>query len=87
MQKIVLYTTPLCSTCVRAKGLLSQKDVPFEEIDVSGKMDLRNIMVKRAGGWMTVPQIFVGATHVGGYEDLFALDRKGELDPLLDSVS
>ena len=64
MQKIVLSTTPLCSTCVHAKGVLSQKGVPFEEIDVSGKPDLRS-----------------------GYDALFALNRKGELDPLLDGVS
>ena len=87
MQKIVLYTTPLCFYCFRAKRLLSRKDVSFEEIDVSGKPNLRNIMVKRAGGRMTVPQIFIGETHVGGYDELSALDRKGELDSLLDLVS
>ena len=83
MQKVVMYTTPICPYCVRAKRLLAMKKVPYEEIDVSRDPGLRAYMVQRAGGMMTVPQIFIGETHVGGFDDLYALDQAGGLDPLL----
>jgi glutaredoxin 3 len=85
MQKVVMYTTPICPYCVRAKRLLAKKNVPFEEIDVSRDPSLRAYMVQRAGGMMTVPQIFVGETYVGGSDELYALEKAGKLDPLLNS--
>ena len=83
MPEIEIYTTRYCPYCVAAKRLLSHKGVTFTEIDVSGDQVARSKMVVRANGRMTVPQIFIGATHVGGYDDLYALDRAGKLDPLL----
>jgi glutaredoxin 3 len=84
MQKVVMYTTPICPYCVRAKRLLTQKQIKYEEIDVSRDPQLRAFMVQRAGGMMTVPQIFIGETHVGGSDELHALERAGKLDPLLN---
>jgi glutaredoxin 3 len=86
MQKVSVYTTTACSYCVRAKRLLTQKKIPFEEIDVSRDVALRLSMVQRAGGRMTVPQIFIGDTHVGGYDDLYELERQGRLDALLNAA-
>lgn len=83
MKPVEIYTTPLCGYCHAAKRLLTQKGVAFTEIDVSRDPALRNAMVARAGGRRTVPQIFVGDTHVGGCDDLYALDGAGRLDPLL----
>jgi len=83
MTQIDIFTTRLCPYCHAAKRLLSSKGVAFTEIDVSGDPKGRNEMVARASGRMTVPQIFIGSTHVGGYNDLYALDRAGKLDPLL----
>jgi glutaredoxin 3 len=80
---IEIYTTRYCPYCHAAKRLLSGKGVEFTEIDVSGDAKGRSDMVARANGRMTVPQIFIGSTHVGGYDDLSALDRAGKLDPLL----
>jgi glutaredoxin 3 len=80
---IEIYTTRYCPYCHAAKRLLSRKGVDFPEIDVSGDAKRRSEMVARANGRMTVPQIFIGSTHVGGYDDLAALDRAGKLDPLL----
>lgn len=86
MPSITIYTTPVCPYCVRAKNLLKQKGVEaYEEIDVSGDAAIRDAMVVRAGGRRTVPQIFIGDTHVGGFDDLAALDRAGKLEPLLNS--
>lgn len=82
MTQVEIYTTRFCPYCHAAKRLLSHKGVAFTEIDVSGDPKGRSDMVARANGRMTVPQIFVGSTHVGGYDDLYALDRAGELDPL-----
>ena len=84
MASIEVYTTPYCSYCDAAKELLRSKGVDFVEINVAGNRDLRARMVERAGGRMTVPQIFVGATHVGGCDDLYALEDAGGLDPLLN---
>jgi glutaredoxin 3 len=83
MSKIQIYTTPICPYCVRAKALLKKKGAEFEEIDVFMDSDKRDEMQKRAQGGRTVPQIFIGETHVGGCDDLYALDSKGQLDPLL----
>ena len=83
MARIEIYTTPYCPFCVRAKALLNSKKVAFEEIDVSDDDDLREQMVKRAGGRRTVPEIFVNGRIIGGFDELRALDLKGELDPLL----
>jgi glutaredoxin 3 len=83
MPEIEIYTTRYCPYCVAAKRLLSHKGVTFTEIDVSGDQVARSKMVVRANGRMTVPQIFIGATHIGGYDDLYALDQAGKLDPLL----
>jgi len=83
MSKIQIYTTPICPYCVRAKALLKKKGAEFEEIDVFMDSDKREEMQKRSHGGRTVPQIFVGETHVGGCDDLYALESKGQLDPLL----
>jgi len=84
MVKVQIYTTPTCPYCHAAKALLADKGVSYEEITVLDP-DLRAKMTERAHGRRTVPQIFVGETHVGGYDDLAALDRQGELDPLLQA--
>ena len=84
MSQIEIYTTRYCPYCHAAKRLLSRKGVEFSEIVVSGDAQRRSEMVTRANGRMTVPQIFIGSIHVGGFDDLSALDREGRLDPLLD---
>ena len=83
MQPVEIYTTPFCGYCQMAKRLLTRKGVSFAEIDVSGDPEMRQRMMQRAGGRRTVPQIFVGDTHVGGCDDLYDLDSDGRLDPLL----
>jgi glutaredoxin 3 len=83
MAKIVIYTTPICPYCVQAKRLLNRKGVAFEEVDVSGDGELRRRMVQKAGGRMTVPQIFVDDSHIGDCDEIYALDRAGKLDSLL----
>ena len=83
MKPVEIYTSPLCGFCHAAKRLLSQKGVSFSEIDVSRDPELRQEMMHRANGRRTVPQIFVGDTHVGGCDDLYELERSGRLDPLL----
>jgi len=82
MAKVEIYTTPTCPYCHAAKALLADKNVDFTEISVLDP-DLREKMTERAHGRRTVPQIFVGDVHVGGYDDLAALERQGGLDPLL----
>jgi glutaredoxin 3 len=84
MPKVTIYTTPVCPYCVRAKALLKQKGVSdYTEIDVSQDDQLREEMTKKSGGRRTVPQIFIGDVHVGGSDDLYALDQEGKLDALL----
>ncbi|AFO93107.1 glutaredoxin 3 [Phaeobacter inhibens] len=83
MKPVEIYTSPLCGFCHAAKRLLTQKGVSFDEIDVLANPDRKAEMIERANGGRTVPQIFVGETHVGGCDDLYALDRSGKLDPLL----
>jgi glutaredoxin 3 len=83
MAPIEIYTTRYCSYCLAAKALLQRKGVPYTEVDVTGDLQRRKQMIERANGRMTVPQIFIGANHVGGSDELYALDRAGKLDPLL----
>lgn len=83
MTEVLIYSSSWCPFCHRAKRLLTNKGVAFTEIDVDGKPDLRRQMVDKAGGRSTVPQIFIGGTHVGGCDDLYALDRAGKLDAML----
>lgn len=80
---ITIYTTRTCPFCIRAKGLLREKNVRFDEIDVGGDPSVRAQMTQRANGRRTVPQIFIGDRHVGGCDDLFDLERQGKLDGLL----
>ncbi|SMQ86337.1 glutaredoxin 3 [Devosia lucknowensis] len=82
MAKVEIYTTPTCPYCHAAKALLNDKGVDYTEITVLDPA-LREGMTQRANGRRTVPQIFIGETHVGGYDDMAALDRQGGLDPLL----
>jgi len=82
MPAVTIYTKSWCPYCHAAKELLSRKGVAFEEIDVADPQ-LQAAMAKRSGGRSTVPQIFIGETHVGGCDDLHALDASGKLDPLL----
>jgi glutaredoxin 3 len=83
MKSVEIYTSPLCGFCHAAKRLLSQKGVEFAEVDVWANPDRKPEMVQRANGGRTVPQIFVGDVHVGGCDDLYELERKGDLDKLL----
>jgi glutaredoxin 3 len=83
MPKVEVYSSQFCGYCARAKRLLSQKGVEWTEYDVIENPDLRREMTQRAGGRMTVPQIFIDGKHVGGSDDLYALDQAGKLDPLL----
>jgi glutaredoxin 3 len=78
-----VYTTGWCSYCERARALLTRKGVPFTEIRVDEHPDGRRAMIERSGGRRTVPQIFIGSRHVGGNDELQALDRSGELDSIL----
>jgi glutaredoxin 3 len=83
VKPVEIYTTPTCPYCHAAKRLLTKKGVDFTEIDVSRDPTLRSKMTARAGGSHTVPQIFIGGTHVGGCDDIHALDHAGKLDPML----
>lgn len=83
MARIEIYTTPFCGYCHAAKRLLNQKGVAFTEFDVFQTPDLRQEMMQRANGRHTVPQIFVGDRHLGGCDELYALERAGKLDPML----
>jgi glutaredoxin 3 len=83
MPSITIYTTAWCPYCDAAKQLLRKKNLDFEEIPVDGDSERRQMMAERANGRRTVPQIFIGATHVGGCDDLYGLEREGRLDALL----
>ena len=83
MTTVEIYTRPTCGFCHMAKRLLASKGVSFSEVDISAHPDRRPEMIQRAGGRSTVPQIFIGGKHVGGCDDLMALDRGGKLDALL----
>ena len=86
MAPVEIYTTPYCGYCRAAKALLTRKNVAFTEIDVSADAAQRDAMIARAHGRYTVPQIFIGETHVGGSDELHALERAGRLDALLESA-
>lgn len=84
MQPVTIYTKSTCGYCQRAKMLLTRKNVRFDEISVDGDPAKQEEMARRAGGGWTVPQIFIGDRHVGGCDDLHALERAGKLDALLE---
>lgn len=86
MPTIDIYTSPLCGFCHAAKRLLNKKGAAFNEIDVWADPDRKPEMIQRANGGRTVPQIFIDGTHVGGCDDLYALERAGKLDPLLNAA-
>jgi glutaredoxin 3 len=81
--QIRMYSTSVCPYCDRARALLSRKGAMFTEIKIDEDVARRDEMLRLSGGRRTVPQIFIGDLHVGGFDDLYALDRKGDLDPLL----
>ena len=83
MKKVTIYSTTVCPYCVRAKMLLSNKGVAYEEINVGNDPKLREAMMEKAGGRRTVPQIFIGDHHVGGFDELYELETEGKLDELL----
>jgi len=83
MANITIYTTRTCGFCYAAKSLLTKKGLSFDEIDVSADPAVRQRMMLRTNGRRSVPQIFIGETHVGGNEDLYELERRGGLDQLL----
>ena len=85
MSKVEIYTKFTCGFCFRAKALLKNKDVSFEETDITMGGEKRDEIIQRSGGRSTVPQIFIDDRHIGGADDLAALDRSGELDVLLAS--
>ena len=87
MPKVKVYTSGNCCYCHMAKELLRRKGVTYEEIDLTGQATLRAELTRRAGGRTTVPQIWIGEMHVGGCDDLHALDRSGKLDSLLAQKS
>jgi glutaredoxin 3 len=83
MAEILIYSTPVCPYCDRAKRFLTQKGASFTNIDITTAPHLRDEMMAKSGGRKTVPQIFINGTHIGGCDDLMALDRDGKLAPLL----
>ena len=83
MNKIEIYTTPICGYCQRAKRLLAEKGVSYTEFDLFDEPERRAEMMQRANGGRTVPQILIDGRHIGGCDDLYALERAGKLDPLL----
>ena len=84
--RVVMYSTRFCPYCMRARGLLDSKQVSYTDIGVDGKPELRHEMTERSGRY-TVPQIWIGEHHVGGYDDLALLERQGRLDELLSQAS
>jgi len=87
MSHVTIYTKPYCPYCVRAIDLLERKGVDFTEIDAAFDPEKRQEMMRRANGRATFPQIFVGDQHIGGCDDMVALDREGKLDPLLQAAA
>ena len=83
MKPVTIYTTPICPYCARAKSLLGKKGVAYEEVDVMMDNKARDEMLERSGGARTVPQIFIGNAHIGGSDELSALEREGKLDAML----
>ena len=87
MSGVTIYSSPFCPYCFMAKRLLQQKGIEFDEVDIMAEPGRRAEMMDRAGGRRTVPQIFIGDTHVGGCDDLMALDSAGKLQPLLNGAA
>ena len=87
MSGVTIYTTMFCGFCFRAKQVLAEKQIAFEEIDVDLTPGARQEMVQRAGGGRTVPQIFIDGTHIGGCNELFELEYEGKLDGLLSTAA
>jgi glutaredoxin 3 len=87
MSHVTIYTKPYCPYCVRALSLLEQKGIAFTEIEAGFDPEKRQEMMRRAGGRATFPQIFVGDLHIGGCDEMMALERAGELDPLLRAAA
>lgn len=85
--EIVMYSTAWCGYCQRARSLFERKGIPVREIKVDEEQGARETMLQKSGGRRTVPQIFIGEQHVGGYDDVAALDRAGELDKLLGKAT
>ena len=83
MKKVVIYTGPICNYCSAAKHLLSKKKIRYNEIDIGNDPEKREEMLRKSNGAKTIPQIFIGEKHVGGYVELKALENKGELEALL----
>ncbi len=83
MAHVTIYTRPFCGYCARALSLLGEKGADFTEIEAGMDPALRKEMIERSGGGATFPQIFIGETHIGGCDDMLALDRAGKLDTLL----
>ena len=86
MADVVIYTRPFCGYCARAIALLNQKGVAFTEIEAGMDPDKRSEMVQLSGGRTTFPQIFIGGAHIGGCDEMMALERAGKLDPLLSAA-
>ena len=86
MADVVIYTRPFCGFCARAISLLSQKGVDYTEIEAGMDPEKRQEMVQRSGGRSTFPQIFIGGQHIGGCDEMMALERAGKLDPLLSAA-
>lgn len=87
MQPVTLYTTPICPYCVSAKRLLAHRGIPYAEVDVSRDPDLRDRLSRENGGYSTVPMIFIADRFIGGFTELSALDRSGELARRLETAS
>jgi glutaredoxin 3 len=86
MADVVIYTRPFCGYCARAMSLLNEKGAPFTEIEAGMDPDKRREMVERSGGRATFPQIFIAGQHIGGCDEMLALDRAGKLDPMLKAA-
>jgi len=84
MQTVTIYTKPTCVYCHAAKRLLAHKGVAYKEIDISGRPELRRDMIQKANGRSTVPQIWIGETHIGGFDDIDDLEGRGRLDAMLE---
>ena len=83
MKNITMYTGPMCNFCDAAKRLFSRNDLKYKEIDISSKDDLRDEMIKKANGKRTIPQIFFDEQHIGGYDEVRALEKENKLQALL----
>ncbi|MEQ8406553.1 MAG: glutaredoxin 3 [Oceanicaulis sp.] len=87
MAAVTLYTRPMCPYCVRAVSLLKEKGVDFDEIDAGFDMEKKKEMIQKAGGARTFPQIFIGDEHIGGCDEMLALERAGKLDAMLSNAA